>query len=226
MSIAPALFGLIARSPFRRIEDHMNMVAKCGFYLLPTYEDIAAQNWDGAAKKYNKVRELESKADAIKRKVRIKLHRNLFLPVARTDLLSLLVTQDNLANQTKDVIGLMIGRKMVFPEEIQGLMMEYLQTIHTTIDQAKQTIGELSDLQESGFGRNVIHLAESMITEIDRLESKTDDIQIQIRQKLFVIEKDHAPVDVIFWYSAIEKLGEVADWAQRIGAKLLQILSH
>ena len=64
--------------------------------------------------KYNKVRELESKADAIKRKVRIKLHRNLFLPVARTDLLSLLVTQDNLANQTKDVIGLMIGRKMVF----------------------------------------------------------------------------------------------------------------
>ena len=50
MSIAPALFGLIARSPFRRIEDHMNMVAKCGFYLLPTYEDITAQNWDGAAK--------------------------------------------------------------------------------------------------------------------------------------------------------------------------------
>ena len=30
-------------------------------------------------------------------------------------------------------------------------MMEYLQTIHTTIDQAKQTIGELSDLQESGL---------------------------------------------------------------------------
>jgi uncharacterized protein Yka (UPF0111/DUF47 family) len=65
-----------------------------------------------------------------------------------------------------------------------------------------------------------------MIEQLDNLEGETDRIQIQIRRILFEIEKDYPPIDVMFWYICIKQLGEIADWAQRIGEKLLQVLSH
>ena len=123
-------------------------------------------------------------------------------------------------------MGMMRGREMVFPEQIQGLMFEYIEAICASVKQAQSSIGELNDLQESAFGGNVIHHAEGMIAELDILEAKTDEIQVSIRKILFEIENDHSPVDVMFWYICIKQLGEIADWAQRVGAKLLQILSH
>jgi|TARA_Y200000002_G_scaffold189472_1_gene156349 predicted phosphate transport protein (TIGR00153 family) len=226
MTIAPSLFGLIARSPFRRIELHMELVSRCALLLRPFYKAIDSQDWEEVTSQHLLIRDLEEQADAQKKKIRLKLHKNLFLPVSRTDLLTLLTTQDNLANQTKDVTGLMLGRKMRYPKEIRKLMREFVEAVCLTVEQAHSTIGELNDLQESAFGGNVIHHAEAMIDQLDQLESKTDEIQIQIRQILFQVENEHSPVDVIFWYSSIEQMGEIADWAQRIGAKLLQILSH
>ncbi|MDA9832344.1 TIGR00153 family protein [Gammaproteobacteria bacterium] len=226
MTITPSLFGLIARSPFRRIEMHMELVARCALLLETCYQSVSKGDWDEVEHCYQSVRDLEESADQMKKKIRLKLHKNLFLPVARSDLLSLLTTQDNLANQTKDVIGLMMGRKMQFPAPIQPLMIEYISAICQSVSQAKSSIGELNDLQESAFGGNVIHHAEIMIEQLDNLESRTDQIQIQIRQILFEIENDYSPVDVMFWYICIKQLGEIADWAQRVGAKLLQILSH
>jgi predicted phosphate transport protein (TIGR00153 family) len=131
-----------------------------------------------------------------------------------------------LANQTKDVIGLMLGRRLQFPEPIQALVLEFIAAICQSVNQAKSSIGELNDLQESAFGGNVIHHAEAMIEQLDNLEGETDRIQIQIRRILFEIEKDYPPIDVMFWYICIKQLGEIADWAQRIGEKLLQVLSH
>ena len=104
-------------------------------------------------------------------------------------------------------------------------MFEYIDAICASVRQAQSSIGELNDLQESAYG-NVIHHAEGMIAELDVLEAKTDDIQVSIRKVLFEMEDQYSPVDVMFWYICIKQLGEIADWAQRIGAKLLQILSH
>ena len=226
MTITPSLFGLIARSPFRRIEMHMELVARCALLLEPCYQAVIKEDWQLVENHYHSVRDLEEQADHMKKKIRLKLHKNLFLPVARSDLLSLLSTQDNLANQTKDVIGLMLGRRLQFPEPIQELVLEFIAAICKSVNQAKSSIGELNDLQESAFGGNVIHHAEAMIEQLDNLEGETDRIQIQIRRILFEIEKDYPPIDVMFWYICIKQLGEIADWAQRIGEKLLQVLSH
>ena len=204
----------------------MELVTRCALQLKPFYQALSDENWDEADHLHQSIRDLEEQADKIKKKIRLKLHKNLFLPVARSDLLSLLTTQDNLANQTKDVVGMMRGRKMSFPEPIQELMFEYIDAICASVKQAQSSIGELNDLQESAFGGNVIHHAEGMIAELDVLESKTDDIQVSIRKVLFELEDQYSPVDVMFWYICIKQLGEIADWAQRIGAKLLQILSH
>lgn len=46
---------------------------------------------------------LEKEADVLKREIRLKLPRGLFMPVDRSDMLELLTQQDKLANLAKDI---------------------------------------------------------------------------------------------------------------------------
>ena len=66
----------------------------------------------------------------------------------------------------------------------------------------------------------------SMIKELDRIEKDTDRMQIDIRARLFQIEKNMPPIDAMFLYNVIEWVGDIADDAQRIGARLHLMLAR
>ena len=51
-------------------------------------------------------------------------------------------------------------------------------------------------------------------------------MQAVVRRRVFDIEKDLPPVDVIFLYQVIELVGEIGDMAERIGRRLELLLSH
>ncbi len=51
-------------------------------------------------------------------------------------------------------------------------------------------------------------------------------MQAEIRAKLFAIEADLPPVNVMFLYRVIELTGEIGDMAERIGRRLELLLSH
>jgi hypothetical protein len=65
-----------------------------------------------------------------------------------------------------------------------------------------------------------------MITKLDKIESETDKIQVQIRSALFDIERDLPPIDVMFTYRIIEWIGDLADLAQRVGSRLQLMLAR
>ena len=67
---------------------------------------------------------------------------------------------------------------------------------------------------------------ESLLEELDQIETDTDDRQADLRGALYKIEDDLAPVDVMFLYRVIELTGEIADMAERVGRRLELLLSH
>jgi len=71
-----------------------------------------------------------------------------------------------------------------------------------------------------------VSLVESLLEELDAIETDTDDRQAALRASLFEIENEIAPVDVIFLYQVIELIGEIADMAERVGRRLELLLSH
>ena len=183
-------------------------------------------HWEGAEAVQKEIVSFEEEADEIKKQVRLSLPKNLFLPVPRTDLLELVTVQDKVANRAKDIAGMVIGRKMKFPEEIQELFRHYLLRSIETSAQALKAINELDDLLETGFrGREAAHV-EDMIEELDALESDTDDLQIQVRRVLFQQEKELPPIDVMFLYQIIEWVGDLADRASRVGGYLHMLLAR
>ena len=64
------------------------------------------------------------------------------------------------------------------------------------------------------------------IEELDKIETDTDDRELQLRASLFEVEKELDPVNVIFLYQVIERIGEIADMAERVGRRLELLLSH
>ena len=156
MAGSPLFTKLFGRSPIAPLQDHMKVSAQCAAQLLPYFEAVFLEDWESVQAEYNKIRDLEDKADNIKREIRINLPKSLFLPVSRSDLLELLHMQDRIPNRTKDIAGLVLGRQMPIPETVRPLLKEYLEVSVSTTTFALQALEELDELIVSGFsGREI-----------------------------------------------------------------------
>ena len=131
-----------------------------------------------------------------------------------------------MANRAKDVSGIVFGRKMVIPEPIAEEFLEFVRRNVDAAKQARKSVRELDELFTSGFRGAEAELVESLLDELDAIETDTDDRQAALRWSLFEIEKEHNPIDVIFLYQVIELTGEIADMAERVGRRLELLLSH
>ena len=76
---------------------------------------------------------------------------------------------------------------------------------------------------EVGFTGREVKRVEDMLKVLDKLERQTDKLAASLHHKLFKMENDLPPVDVMFYYRVISLLGTVADDAETVGDRL-QIL--
>lgn len=216
---------IFSRSPFTAMQEHMDIVNECVHRLTPFFKAVLKQDHTSVREVYREIGKLENRADALKKKLRLQMPKGLFMPVARRDLLELLLVQDKAANQAKDISGLITGRKMIFPEQIAELLPSYVKRCEDACQQAKKVINELDELVETGFAGKEVQVVASIIHELDAIEKDTDKMQIKIRATLLKIEKDLSPIDVMFYYKVIEGIGEVADISQRIGSRVEILLA-
>ena len=225
MSLNPFV-SLFGRSPIGPMQQHIAKAYECAANLVPFFEAVIAEDWKRVEQVQQEMVRLEKEADKLKRDVRVHLPKSLFLPVPRSDLLELLSVQDKGANRAKDIAGLMLGRQMGIPEPLQPIMRTFVQRTVDACEQALKAMNELDEILETGFGsREVRHVTE-MIELLEDIEHDTDQIQIEVRRSLFKIEKTLPPVDVMFMYTIIEWIGDVADRAERVGNRLEQLLAR
>jgi len=220
------LANIFGTSPVVPLEKHVGIAYQCTKELYPFFEAALAGKWKMAGKSRDKIIKYEHAADDLKKEIRLHLPKSLFMPVPREDLLELLLVQDMMANRTKDVSGIVLGRKMVIPPVIADEFLEFVQRNIDAAKQARKSVRELDELFTSGFRGAEVSLVESLIEELDQIETDTDDRQAALRWSLFEVEKDLNPVDVIFLYQVIEMIGEIADMAERVGRRLELLLSH
>jgi len=226
MSPKSYIFSMFGTSPIRPMQQHMAQVQSCANELIPFFEAALAGDWGKAAEKQKSISRLEEDADELKRELRLNLPNGLMMAMSRRDLLETLTMQDRIANKAKDIAGLMLGRQMTFPADIAPLMLDFVKRCVDASAQAQTAINELDELVETGFRGREVDLVESMITRLDEIEGDTDKMQVAVRSKLFELEKDLPPVDVMFIYRVIEWIGDLADLAQRVGSRLEIMLAR
>lgn len=220
------IMGLFAKSPIKPLQRHVVCVNECCSHLINFFEVSFNGDWEKAGEIRAQISHLEKEADVLKREIRLKLPRGLFLPVDRTDMLELLTQQDKLANLAKDIAGRVLGRQLVIPNPIQKDFINYVKRCLDAANQAQNVISELDELLETGFKGREVTLVAEMINQLDIIEDDTDTMQVHLRQNLMKIESKYNPIDVMFLYKIIEWVGGIADQAQRVGARLEVMLSR
>lgn len=223
--MANVLANIFGSSPVRPLERHMDVVYRCAKKLRPFFNAVIRRDLKRMAEVRSQIEALEHEADNLKKEIRINMPKSLFMPVPREDLLELLLVQDKIANRTKDVSGVMIGRQMKIPKEIAPQFLEFVDRCIDAAKQARKSVRELDELFTAGFKGAEVTLVADLIEELDRIETHTDEQQTVLRSALFEIEKTLDPIDAMFLYEVIELTGEIADMAERVGRRLELLLS-
>ena len=224
--MANMLANIFGSSPVKPLEKHIGIAYQCAKQLNKFFPATISGDWQTAAVARDEIERLEHAADEIKKKIRLSLPKSLFMPVPREDLLELLLVQDKIANRTKDVSGLVIGRKLQIPAEIATQFLEFVERVVDAAKQARKSVRELDELFTAGFRGAEVDLVSGLIEELDQIETDTDDKQAALRGSLYKIEKSLDPIDAVFMYQVIELTGEIADMAERVGRRLELLLSH
>jgi len=226
MTVGGYMGGIFGTSPVSPLQKHMSKVYACASELVPLFNAVINEDWDEVARLQQIISDLEQDADVLKKELRLNLPKGLFMPVSRQDLLEVLLMQDRIANKAKDIAGTIVGRRIVLPEVVHEDYIRFVERCVAACKQARKAINEFDELVETGFSGQEIDIVTEMITKLDSIESDTDNLQAEIRRKIFAIENDLPPVEVIFLYLIIQSTGDIADRAQNVGSRLQLMLAR
>ena len=217
---------IIKKSPFGPIQAHM-IVSKASVEELINFLQFAIDlNWDEAVQSRKLISELENQADALKAETRGLLTKSIFLAVPREDILDLIKLADDIPNTVKDISGLMIGRQMEIPKQIASSFLLFAKEAAAITDAAAEAVDYIDELFQFSFGGNAAIKMQQLIEKLDSLENKNDHSEITLRAELFAIEKDFPPINIVFLYDIINKIGELSDRAEQVGHRISLIASR
>ena len=219
------LGSLFARSPVRPLQEHMQVVVSCAREVLPLFEDMAAGRTDTLPAHRARIDELEHQADQIKNEIRLHLPKRLFMAFERWDMLEILDCQDSIADVAQDIAGLVDQRSMRLPEGLAEPVLALVRRVIAACEQAEKVINELDELVETGFGPRERARVEEMVTELNRVESETDDLCERASRLLFQLE-DELGVGTYFWYRLIGWIADLADFAERVGNRMRLLIAR
>ena len=219
------LAGLLHKSPFKPIQEHMRTVFSCVSLLPPLFEALYAQDKKQIEKIAEQIGELETAADKQKSTFRLNMPKTLFLPVDRRDLLELLHDQDCLADDAEEISQILISRELEVPDAIKDLLNILLVKTLGICTEAKSIIEELDELVQVGFGGREHDKVIKMIDALRKSEHDIDQTLHTIKRSLFSVEDSLPPVSIMFWYKIIDLLGDMSDQAENMSDRLLLFLS-
>jgi predicted phosphate transport protein (TIGR00153 family) len=225
MKSTSPLAGLLHKSPFKPIQEHMRTVSDCVSLLRPLFDALYAKDEALIRQLADQIGDLETEADKQKSVFRLNMPKTLFMPVDRRDLLELLHDQDTLADDTEEISQILISRDMEVPEPIRELLDTLVTNTLEICSEAKLIIEELDELVQVGFGGREHDKVLLMIADLRTSEHSIDQTLIQIKRGLFSMEDTLHPVAVMFWYKIIDLLGDMSDQAENMSDRLLLFLS-
>ncbi len=220
-----SFLGMFAKSPFSSLQEHMDVGKRAAIELQNFLNSAKKSDWDAASQYRQKIIELEHAADGIKNKIRSNLPKFLFMSVSREDLLDLVYAMDGIPNTAKDISGIMIGRHMEIPEQVSDQFISFSNAVIKASEQASAAIEKVDEIQKSGFGSRDAVLLQELVAELEQLEQEDDELEAALRNDFFLIEKGFPPVDVMFFYDIINRIGSLADISQTVGHILIRLVS-
>jgi len=221
-----AITSMFAGSPVKPLQQHMEKVCECADQLPLFFRASAEKDYDTCKQLHKSIAKMERTADQIKIDLRMHLPNSLFMPMPREQILDIVRLQDKIANISQDISGIMTGRKTEIPGPVVELFIAFVQRAVDAAHQARSAINELDELVETGFRGRQLDVVQSMIEKLESIENETDKQERKLRHAMFKIEKEYAPLDMMFLYRMIGWIGKLADVSHQVGARIQLLIAR
>ena len=224
MATITNLFG--KHTPFKELQEHMRVVTTCAGHTPALIQALIDGDQDKLKQEAKVIFALEDDADQLKHRCRLNLPSRLFMPVDRRDMLDGLHYQDTIADRAEDIAGMFLQRDMPVPDEMKTLLLALTVRCVDVVNMAAEVIELFDELLEVGFRGAISDKVEQLVKQINLAESDTDKMERELAGILFTLEGTLDPVTVMFWYQILEWIGDLADYAEKVGNNFRLIIAR
>ena len=224
MPTITSLFG--GHAPFGELQAHMRVVNECASHTPALMRALVDGDKETLKEKAKLIFELEEQADTLKHSCRLHLPRRLFMPVDRRDLLDVLQFQDIIADRAEDIAGIFLQREMPTPEPMKERLVELTEKCVEVVGMTTQVIELFDELLEVGFRGKVVEQVEALIVDINSAEGEADELERELSRILFSLEGELDLMSVVLWYRILEWIGDLADYAEKVGNSFRLIIAR
>ncbi len=211
---------LFGRSPFPPLHEHMKLAVACAEMIPPMLKALCKQDKGKLKDLKYKVFEIESEADKVFDRLSSQLPQSMFMPVHRHDLISVLRSQEDIADTAQDIAGL-LHLRLEIPEELHEPLIALAEKGVETCQNALAVVKSLGDLVETGFKGPDVERVHGLIDQVARSEDGADMIGVDLTDTLYhrFHGKGVDAVSILFGYDLIKLLGKLADHAELVGSR-------
>ena len=207
--------SLFTTSPFDGLMEHAEKVKECTWAFQQAIECHITDRCLTFEKFREEVIQLESEADAIKRKIRGHLPKWTMLPVDKFQLFRYLREQDHVLDSVEDVLDWISYRSDPgIPKELEKDFFLLLDSIIAPIEELSKMVSEARKYFRS-YSEKQRFVVKKIIRLIRQQEHDADTAEDIVKSKVFNLIKD--PVTVFHMVRLAETIGSIADHAENAG---------
>ncbi len=220
------ILNLFRKSPFEPLFEHRLKVRECVDQVKPLFQAVFAGDREEQKRLSDCITAAEREADDLKVEIRRIIPKGIFLPVNREDLLRYLKIQDDLADAVEDITVLLLVKQLTVPPELSADIISFVETVLEVCYLADEATDRLRPLVNAGFKGEDVQVVMELVEKAEEAERCADKAGLALAQKLFTFEDRMKPTDVLLWFRIFDLVGNLADFAEKTGELLRNMLAR
>jgi len=202
-------------SPFDGLQEHAEKVRECAW----TFQQAVECHISDRCERFEELREeiinMESEADAIKRRIRGHIPKGTIMPVDKFQLFRYLREQDSVLDAVEDALDWISYRiEPGIPKELQKDFLIFIDAVIDPIDELGRMVQEARKYFKN-YSEEQRGLVKEIIRSLRKQEHNADKFEDIIKQKALNLKID--PVTVFHMVRLAETIGSIADHAENAG---------
>jgi hypothetical protein len=219
-----SLRSIFVTSPFEGLQEHAEKVRECGWAFQQAVECYASDKCEEFDALRLEVSKLESEADAIKRRIRGHIPKGTRMPIGKFELFSYIREQDKVLDSVQDALDWLSYRgRPSIPEEIQKDLFLLVDSVIEPMEDLSRMVSEAKKYFDS-YSEKQRRIVKDIIHNLRKREHEADQMEDELKIKLFTIEKD--PIAIFHMVRLSEIIGSIADHAENAGDMMRAMIAR
>jgi predicted phosphate transport protein (TIGR00153 family) len=211
-------------SPFEGLLEHAEKIKECVWAFQQAMECHITDQCESFEEFRKEVDNLESQADAVKRRIRGHLPKGTLMPVDKFELFRYLHEQDKVLDAVEEALDWISFRSE--PGIPDALHKDFFLLVDAVLDPVEEMCRMVAEARKyfTNFAEKQRGLIKDIIHTLRQQEHEADKVEDAIKAKVLNMQID--PVTVFHMIRLAETIGSIADHAENAGDMMRAMLAR